>query len=72
MEMTMTETTKQLQEVYLLYMSVGSSNDKLISIHKDKKSAIRAKREEEAKAVNKVASRDVHDYYITQRYVIED
>lgn len=61
-----------MRKVHLLWQATGSSNDKLLSLHLEKSSAIRAKREQENKLIGAVRAADVTDFYLTERYVIED
>ena len=68
----MSEETKQLGKVQLLMMSTGSTYDKIISIHSTKRSAIKAKRDKEKELVGAVPARDVTDYYIVEKYVLDE
>lgn len=61
-----------MKKVFLLYQATGQHNDKLISVHENKGSAIKAKSRNEEKLINQCKAVDVVDFYITERYVIDN
>lgn len=60
-----------MKKVFLLYQATGQHNDKLLEVHANKKSALAGKLKHETKLIGQCQAKDVTDFYITERYVID-
>ena len=60
-----------MKKVFILFQATGQHNDKIVSIHANKRSALLARESAEESLIGLCKAKDITDYYITERYVIE-
>ena len=60
-----------MKKVFILFQATGQQNDKIVSIHANKRSALLARESAEENLIGVCKARDITDFYIIERYVIE-